>query len=1242
MSPKALVGLLVVILTLNSFVVLNDFETCRAAVLPKFYVDDNYDSATPGWQIDHFDSINDAINASGAGDRIIVYAGTYYETLNISHRLDIFGEDRDITVIDGNSDGDVITINAQNVNISHFTIRESGNTNSLIKINSGKAIITDNKLTIGKHAITVDNCDYCIIYDNVIDSNSGTGIKLNNSDYNEIIYNTITDNQNGVFLYTSDYNVIENNSAIKNNDLNGIFLNATSDYNSIKNNNISSNTQNGIFLNDHCDDNNISSNDIYSNSDSGIRIENSSSNSLYSNTVNSNENYGVMIVGSNNNILESTINYNSEHGIFLFADDYTTVYNNLIKGNTKNGVHSYNSTNNTIYTNEIVSNSQYGIYLDYFTLKNLIYNNYIHHNTNNADDKSLNRNTWNITKTSGTNKVGGSYLCGNYWDDFDESSEGVTDPNDDGVSNAAYTIHASNIDYGPLLDVTSPSISSVSASPSTQKIGSNTYISATATDNIEIKQVYLHITYPNGVVSNFSIKENKTGNTYYCSKKYSPAGSYSYHIAVKDPRNWVSSTTKTFIIDQGTAPTITDNSPTTGEANKGFVFNATVVDDTDSASQLTVKVVWSHGGESGNYTMVNVGEDFFKMGITLQKSISSLTYKIYASDQFGNSRITEQKTVSITDTEAPKIVIEEREYSSDGVQNTFTIGTTITDNHRVESAAIEYWYGDISPKTADMDKTDDYYEKVIQIEPNVNKVYCIISATDPSGNTNNTNNPYANASGPYSGVTKVDVTFNGSNSFDLDGEIETYDWDFGDGTTGSGAITTHSYSTNGNYIISLIVTDDDGNTDTDITCANIIQTQRVFTSNSTLNEIEDTYSIELTDLFYCYDLDGDSIPDKFVDQNSILKAVHEGSINTSNNTCFLISIDDGTIPEFIWNTTTDEFISITHKIGTLEGEVEIDTLDSIATQEVSVNKTGGWIYLEVSDPDIGEYGKISDIKNVTRNNTKEIDSDKIIRKNYKTYVLDDPVTNYQFRYSFQPPVLKSVVITPESGSTIDENNKTITFTYNVQVTVIDAAFYMIDPVTTLPLYNGTNIDIKNQLITSDNKEFIYIPPDNLEEGFYEIYIFVRQKDASKTMDSYARYNYIPYAEGEIQISISTILTMLGGIIIIFAAIYVIFRYKNINLESFVYIKNKKIMPFFKPVVFGPLSIDVNDEKISKAEFYLNGELKDTITQEPYIWKLDEPMFTRQKIETKIYDQDGNSRSSGEITFFIFNPPRVFK
>jgi parallel beta-helix repeat protein len=58
------------------------------------------------------------------------------------------------------------------------------------------------------------------------------------------------------------------------------------------------------------------------------------------------------------------------------------------------------------------------------------------------------------------------------------------------------------------------------------------------------------------------------------------------------------------------------------------------------------------------------------------------------------------------------------------------------------------------------------------------------------------------------------ITFNASSSYDPDGTIENYSWEFGDGANGTGEIVTYSYSAAGIYNVALTVTDDGGDTST--------------------------------------------------------------------------------------------------------------------------------------------------------------------------------------------------------------------------------------------------------------------------------------------------------------------------------------------------------------------------------------------------------------------------------------------
>lgn len=56
------------------------------------------------------------------------------------------------------------------------------------------------------------------------------------------------------------------------------------------------------------------------------------------------------------------------------------------------------------------------------------------------------------------------------------------------------------------------------------------------------------------------------------------------------------------------------------------------------------------------------------------------------------------------------------------------------------------------------------------------------------------------------------MEFNASGSIDLDGEITSYFWDFGDGTTSIEIHPLHKYRQPGTYEVTLTVTDDQGNT----------------------------------------------------------------------------------------------------------------------------------------------------------------------------------------------------------------------------------------------------------------------------------------------------------------------------------------------------------------------------------------------------------------------------------------------
>ena len=58
----------------------------------------------------------------------------------------------------------------------------------------------------------------------------------------------------------------------------------------------------------------------------------------------------------------------------------------------------------------------------------------------------------------------------------------------------------------------------------------------------------------------------------------------------------------------------------------------------------------------------------------------------------------------------------------------------------------------------------------------------------------------------------LETTFDASASSSVNEAIVSYDWDFGDGETGTGVVVTHTYEEKGIYEVTLIVTDSAGKT----------------------------------------------------------------------------------------------------------------------------------------------------------------------------------------------------------------------------------------------------------------------------------------------------------------------------------------------------------------------------------------------------------------------------------------------
>jgi parallel beta-helix repeat protein len=297
------------------------------------------------------------------------------------------------------------------------------------------------------HGIFLDSSSTNTLTGNTANSNSIYGIHLSSSsNNNNISGNTASNNAYGIGLHSSSTNTLTDNTANSNNNY-GIYLSSSST-NNLTGNIANSNGYYGIYL--YTGSNNNLAGNTASNNYAGIWLSSSSNNDITGNTANSNNAYGIIIESSSTNYLtDNTANSNGFYGIWLDSSSTNYLTGNTVSNNY-DGIILQFSSNNNLTGNTANSNNYHGISL-HSSSNNHIYNNYFN-NTQNAYDNG--NNVWNITKTPGKNIIGGSWLGGNYWSDYNGN-----DADGDGLGDTPYDIPGgANKDYLPLVAIAAPHI----------------------------------------------------------------------------------------------------------------------------------------------------------------------------------------------------------------------------------------------------------------------------------------------------------------------------------------------------------------------------------------------------------------------------------------------------------------------------------------------------------------------------------------------------------------------------------------------------------------------------------------------------------------------------------------------------------------------------------------------------------------------------------------------------------------
>ncbi|UCE73179.1 MAG: right-handed parallel beta-helix repeat-containing protein, partial [Methanomassiliicoccales archaeon] len=413
-----------------------------------------------------YSTIQEAIDAANDGDTVFVnskggHFGSYRENLIISKSIELIGEDRETTRIEGDAyrwyGNPIIRIFADDVTISDFSlflggdgiVTEGCNTNisdnkffwnlfSGITLWSSNNIVTDNIITGGINGILIGGSRGNQITNNIME---GSGISLWGSHLEDWTTNNIDTsntangkpiyywkNRNGGTIPGGAGQVILANCTnvrVENQDLSdatiGVKLGFSSN-NYILNNDVSTNwydicaiNSNKNYIND-----NTASNGIY-----GIRLSNSHGNNIAGNIISDNYVEGIYYTNSHENIIMD--NYISNNGHLPWPEDFgEEPWLEGSWGREDAGITLEGSSNNWIYYNELVDN--------------------IIQAQDNRHD-----NLWD----------NGYPFGGNYWSDYYgvDNFKGPNQdiPGSDGIGDTPYVIDSNSRDKYPLMGPYSPS-----------------------------------------------------------------------------------------------------------------------------------------------------------------------------------------------------------------------------------------------------------------------------------------------------------------------------------------------------------------------------------------------------------------------------------------------------------------------------------------------------------------------------------------------------------------------------------------------------------------------------------------------------------------------------------------------------------------------------------------------------------------------------------------------------------------
>jgi parallel beta-helix repeat protein len=318
---------------------------------------------------ENYSTIQEAIDNAEENGIIYVMNGTYNENLTIKKSLSLIGENSHTTIIDGENNGTGILVQADNVTIQGFTVKNgdsptpyhyttASNTHGIHLLHVENCNISNNVVEYSGHGIWLYGSSNNYVFGNNC-SNNWDGIKLDLSYNNQIIDNKLETNRFGMRLSSSTNNYLRNNYLNENKDsllISGSFLNDVDSSNRLNNKPI-------YFW--------VNQSDKTIPTDAGIVILVNCNKITIENLTLENDYYGIILSYTQNTTIMNNQIKDNYYGIWLYYSNYTQITQNELEDNGYVGaIHSHFSSNNNISNNNF-RNNFYGLKLIHSSFNNI-------------------------------------------------------------------------------------------------------------------------------------------------------------------------------------------------------------------------------------------------------------------------------------------------------------------------------------------------------------------------------------------------------------------------------------------------------------------------------------------------------------------------------------------------------------------------------------------------------------------------------------------------------------------------------------------------------------------------------------------------------------------------------------------------------------------------------------------------------------------------------------------------------